>query len=174
MSEPPQRRYQTRSRTRAQTKVLFPPEQPRTAKAPRERSPTDDRTPEGVPAAANKDAGTKSAAALVPPPAQPTSAQRRVEPSSEPDSDQGSESMATEFGVEDIHITDEHWASSLYTTLAEPHAISKFLRKRTSGYRKPRGKGQWTQIPQSPADRIELIHPIMTSAKTPLHGLAHP
>ncbi|KAF5341146.1 hypothetical protein D9611_006024 [Ephemerocybe angulata] len=158
MSEPPQRRYQTRSRTRAQADVPCPPNQPRTAKTPPERSPARDRTTEGVP---NKKTGVKRAAAPIPPPAQPKSSQRRFEPSSEPESDQGSSRIAIEFGFEDIHITNEHWASSLYTTLAKPHAITKFLRKRTSGYRKPRGKGQWTQIPQSPADRIELIHPIM-------------
>ncbi|KAF6760791.1 hypothetical protein DFP72DRAFT_1092050 [Ephemerocybe angulata] len=155
---------QTRSRTRAQTEVLPPPNQPCTAKTPPERSPTRDRTTEGgVPATANKNAGTKRAAPI-PPQVQPTLAQARIEPSSELelDSDQGSGSTALEFAVEDIRITDEHWASSLYNALVEPHAVSKFLRKRNSGYPKPRGKGQWTQIPQSPADRIELIHPIIT------------
>ncbi|KAF5341140.1 hypothetical protein D9611_006029 [Ephemerocybe angulata] len=177
-----QYRYQTRSRTRAQNEASTRKEPGGTAqkqpvtkkKSPRTRKATHKKAPPKkappippVPSrAARKQANDaqlvlpqKSKPNAPPAPQGQPQPGRVHESSSELSSDQGS--VAAEFG-EDIYITDEHWVSALYNTLVEPCAVEKFLRKRTSGYRKPRGKGQWTQIPQDPADRIELIPSVMS------------
>ncbi|KAF6760762.1 hypothetical protein DFP72DRAFT_843049 [Ephemerocybe angulata] len=204
MSQLPQYRYQTRSRTRAQAiatsvDVVLPPARcPAKKMATRSRCPPTTTTTEArrkpkrtiTPLAAAVATGTSprpkkriTRVRQKQPPKQTKTRQAPHPPVPAPLSQTSiSESSSTPKQAEtsapifssDVFALEASWAMSLYNDLAEEARVELFLRKKSSGYAVTRGKGRWTQVPCNPHTSSDLSSPVVALVSQVIHEFARP
>ncbi|KAF6747079.1 hypothetical protein DFP72DRAFT_854763 [Ephemerocybe angulata] len=188
MSQLPQYRYQTRSRTRAQAiatsvDVVLPPARcPAKKTATRSRCPPTTTTTEArrkpkrtiTPLAAAVATGTS------PRPKKRVTRVRQKQPPKQTKTRQAPHPPVpaplsqTSISDSDVFALEASWAMSLYNDLAEEARVELFLRKKSSGYAVTRGKGCWTQVPCNPHTSSDLSSPVVALVSQVIHEFAGP